>query len=134
MPDQHYVNCLGVFQHAGEHFVLSELVEDGDLSTTSQKSTYEYQSKSTVEKAASPTKGIETGALQEEMRKSSIEDEDQADFDMSSIATTSENGNTPRELYYGTRKHSSKIRPSKNVYDYIKRMNLGNLSGLPKIP
>jgi hypothetical protein len=49
LPDQYFVNCLGVFQHAGDYFALSELVEDGELSTTSQKSTYEYQSKA-VEK------------------------------------------------------------------------------------
>lgn len=53
---------------------------------------------------------------------------------MLTIATGSENGNNPIEHYFGTRKDSSKIFPSKNVYDYIKRMNLGNLSGLPKIP
>jgi hypothetical protein len=35
MPDQHYVNCLGIYKHAGEHFVLSELVEDNEISTTS---------------------------------------------------------------------------------------------------
>ena len=32
------------------------------------------------------------------------------------------------------RKNVADINPSKNVYDYIKRMKLGNLSGLPKIP
>ena len=68
-------------------------------------------------------------------RNSSLEGEDLvADLEFNTISTKSENGNNPSVHYYGERKDPSKINPSKNVYDYIKRMNLGNLSGLPKIP
>ena len=49
----------------------------------------------------------------------SIEEEDQAGYDLESLNTTSENGNKARKTYYGTRKDTSKIRSSKNVYDYI---------------
>lgn len=36
--------------------------------------------------------------------------------------------------YYGPRKHPDSIQVSRNMYEMIKWMDLGNLSGLQKIP
>ena len=43
---------------------------------------------------------------------------------------------TPRDnmTFYGQRKAQVDIKPSKNMYQLIRWMNLGNLSGLPRIP
>ena len=68
------------------------------------------------------------------MKKEEGEEPVATSLEFNTISTKSENGNTPTVHFYGARKDPTKINPSKNVYDYIKRINMGNLSGLPKIP